>query len=143
MTPLTKASKIRSHSPQVRRLILESASDTRLEEACDRVMCIYMCVPGPNGHYVVQVVLATRVTHPVLELGCLVLLLAISSTISAALFLTSCQSREFLQQELLDTLDHLGVDQRVISLLIESNRPRACFGERRERDRERERCRSI
>ena len=35
---------------------------------------------------------------------------------------------------LLDTLDHLGVDQRVISLLIESNRPRACFGERRQRE---------
>ena len=37
---------------------------------------------------------------------------------------------------LLHTLDHLSVDQRVISLLIESNRPRACFGERRQRERD-------
>jgi len=37
---------------------------------------------------------------------------------------------------MLVSLDHLGVDKRVISLPIESNIPRACFGRRRQRERE-------
>lgn len=41
---------------------------TILEEACARKMQ----VPRPNGHYMVQVVPATREMQPVLELRCLV-----------------------------------------------------------------------
>ena len=45
----------------------------------------------------------------------------------------------------LDTLDHLVVYQRVISLLIKSNRSRSCFGGKETllRGKETERCRSI